>query len=89
MTRPVLLSKARREHDPPLTQEELAALVEVDQTYISLIEAGKRMPSPDLKTRLAKALGIAPSKLRFTAPGPSASVDGTPDRAGHTVGESR
>lgn len=51
-----------------MRQEDLAAAVAVDQTYISLIEAGKRVPSSDVKKRLAKALGIAPSRLRFSEP---------------------
>lgn len=66
-----------------MTQEELAKRSRVDQTYVSLIERGRRVPSDDIKKRLAKALGIAPSKLRFSAPEPTPSVAETSDRAGH------
>lgn len=66
------------------TQDDLAAKSGVDQTHISSIEIGRRAPSDDVKARLAKALGIAPSRLRFTAPEPEPSVDKAKDRAGHT-----
>lgn len=85
MTRRVTVGEARKHRKPALTQEELADRVSVDQTYISLIEAGKRTPSDDLKKRLAKALGIAPSRLRFTTPEPVASVERGPDKPGHTA----
>ena len=84
MTQRVSLAEARKQLDPPVTQEELAAKVSCDQTYISLLESGKRRPSDDLKTRLAKALGIAPSKLRFTALEPAESVSDPCDRVGRT-----
>lgn len=83
MTQQLTLSAARKARKPALTQVELAALVGVDQTYISLIEAGKRMPSDDLKERLGKALGIAPSKLRFTALDPPQKVAKGRDRGVH------
>ena len=40
------------------TQLALAALVEVDNSHISMIEAGLRTPRPDLTVRLAKALDV-------------------------------
>jgi transcriptional regulator with XRE-family HTH domain len=58
--------EARENHAPPLTQEQLADRSGVDQTYISLIERGLRNPSDTIKARLAQALGIAPSMLRFS-----------------------
>lgn len=60
--------EAREQRRKPLTQEELAARSGVDQTYISLIERCLRNPSDDIKRKLAKALGIAPSRLRFADP---------------------
>lgn len=67
-----------------LTQEQLADASRVDQTTISAIECGRRTnPSFDTATRLAAALGIAPSRLRFTAPEPRHSVTKAKDRVGH------
>lgn len=68
-----------------MTQEELAEKTGFDQTYISLIERGLRTPKdPDTKQRLAKALRIAPSRLRFAAdPQPAVSVSTNDDRSGH------
>jgi len=51
-----------------MTQDVLAAKSGVDQTHISSIEIGRRSPSDDVKARLAKALGIAPSELQFSEP---------------------
>lgn len=81
---PVTVKEARQKCEPPLTQVDLAEKVEVDQTYISLIERGLRVPSDDLKQRLAKALGVAPSDLRFTDPQPDESVAEGGDRAGRS-----
>ncbi|MEO8681986.1 MAG: helix-turn-helix transcriptional regulator, partial [Vicinamibacterales bacterium] len=60
---PMTLRKARLNRR--LTQDDLAAKSGVDQTHISSIEIGRRAPSDDVKERLAKALGIAPSKIKF------------------------
>jgi transcriptional regulator with XRE-family HTH domain len=76
--------EARERKKPPMTQEQLALKSGVDQTYISLVERLLRNPSDDIKKRLAKALGTAPSKLRFlTAPEPAAIGTRTSDRSGH------
>jgi transcriptional regulator with XRE-family HTH domain len=45
------------------TQEELAALCELDRTYISGIERGQRNPALRNILRISKALGISPSTL--------------------------
>lgn len=67
-----------------MTQDQLAAAADIDQTTISAIECGRRTnPSFETVTRLAKALGIAPSQLKFEAPQPSESVAKASDRAGH------
>lgn len=88
MTQPLMtLREARQQRKRPMTQEQLADKSAVDQTYISLIEAGKRNPSDDIKKRLAKALGIAPSRLRFPEPQPATTVDPVADREGHTTVE--
>lgn len=75
--------EARISRKPPMTQDELAAKSGVDQTYISLIERLLRVPSDDIKRRLAKALGVAPSRLRFLEPQPDESVTTSVDRVGH------
>lgn len=90
MTQQMTVREAREAHRPPLTQEQLADRAGVDQTYISLIERGLRKPSDDIKDRLAKALGIAPSALRFSDPGLDAEMVGEAcDRCGHNHEESR
>jgi transcriptional regulator with XRE-family HTH domain len=83
MTQAITVREAREQRRQPLTQEQLAERSGVDQTYISLIERCKRVPSDDIKRRLAKALGIAPSRLRFAEPQPAATVDRLSDSAGH------
>ena len=82
MTQPLTLREARDAR--AMTQEQLAVRSGVDQTYISLIERSLRFPSQDIRQRLAEALGIAPSDLRFE-PQPSATVDRSKDSRGHSV----
>lgn len=59
------LRQARRTRRRPLTQDQLAARSGVDQTYISRIEQGNRVPSEAIRKRLAKALRIDPAALSF------------------------
>jgi transcriptional regulator with XRE-family HTH domain len=68
-----------------MTQDTLAAESGLDQTTISDLETG-RNTNPRYRTieALAKALGIAPSRLRFSAPEPERSVDRGRDRTGHS-----
>lgn len=82
MTQPLTLREAREKRTKPLTQVQLAERAEVDQTYVSLIERGLRTPSDEIKQRLAKALGIAPSRLRFPEPQPEATLDQLNDSVG-------
>lgn len=42
-----------------LSQEQLAELIDVDRTYISFLERGKRNPSLKLLNSLCLALGIS------------------------------
>lgn len=46
-----------------LTQEQLAFEAEIDLTYVGGIERGKRNPSLLVMARIAKALGVHPTKL--------------------------
>ena len=46
-----------------LSQESLALEAEIDRTYISGIERGKRNPSLDLIVKLAGRLKTTPGKL--------------------------
>jgi transcriptional regulator with XRE-family HTH domain len=49
--------------DIGLSQEELAALAEIHDTYPSLLELGKRQPSLGIVLSLAAALNMAPETL--------------------------
>lgn len=82
MTQPMTLHQARTRRRKRLTQVQLAKRAEVDQTYVSLLERGLRRPSDEIRDRLAKALGIAPSRLRFPDPS-AATVAAATDRPGH------
>jgi len=46
-----------------LSQEELAYLSDLDRTYISLLERGKRQPSLKTLFMLASALEVLPSEI--------------------------
>ena len=46
-----------------ISQEALAELAELDRTYISLLERGKRNPSLSCVAKLAKALDVTVSAL--------------------------
>ncbi|ARK21871.1 helix-turn-helix domain-containing protein [Sporosarcina ureae] len=46
-----------------LSQEALAHLCELDRTYISLMERGKRNPTLNTVFALAKGLDVLPSAL--------------------------
>lgn len=65
MTPEEALSKAirmqRLERD--LSQEQLAELCDMDQTYLSQIERNKRQPSLKTLRKIAKALGLKLSDL--------------------------
>jgi transcriptional regulator with XRE-family HTH domain len=67
-----------------MTQDVLAAKSGIDQTTISDLETG-RNTNPRYRTieALAKALGIAPSRLRFSDPEPAGSLDRGRDRGVH------
>ena len=88
MTQMFTVKEARERKQPPMTQIDLAAKCHVDQTYISLMERGLRIPSDDVKERLAKALGIRPVQLRFSEPEPDAIGTRGSDSLGHS-GSSR
>ena len=55
------LQKIRLEQN--LSQSELAELSEIDRTFISLLERGKRQPSLTTLFQLALALKLNPSDL--------------------------
>ena len=46
-----------------LSQEELAGRADVDRTYVSLLERGRRQPSLEMLFKLSRALGVAPATL--------------------------
>jgi len=53
----------RLRDEKKLTQEQLAFEAEIDLTYMGGIERGKRNPSLLVMARIAKALGVHPTKL--------------------------
>lgn len=65
MKQTVTVREARLAKRPPMTQEVLAAIAKVDQTYISLVERLLRPCSGEVKQRLAVALDMPVSDLRF------------------------
>ena len=46
-----------------ISQEKLAEYCDLDRTYISLLERGKRQPTITTIFKLAKALNISPSEM--------------------------
>ena len=50
-----------------LSQEDLAFSSGLHRTSISLIELGKKSPTVETLARIAKALGVKPSKLLAAA----------------------
>ena len=46
-----------------VTQEKLAELAEVDRTYVSMIERGKRRPTLEVAERICAALGMRLSEM--------------------------
>ena len=55
------LQKAREA--AKMTQEALSYAAEIDRSYISLLENGKKSPTVDMLFRLCDALGITASSL--------------------------
>ena len=54
----------RERHDPPLSQDDLAALLGVSRVTVTRWEAGSRKLDEELLPRVAEATGIAPADLR-------------------------
>lgn len=53
----------KKRNDKSLSQEELAYLCDLDRTYISLMERGKRKPTINTLFALATGLDILPSSM--------------------------
>lgn len=60
------IRRLRLEHDPPITQEKLAALVGVRQPTVSYWENEGGMPSVALLPKLAAVLGVSVDELLAT-----------------------
>jgi transcriptional regulator with XRE-family HTH domain len=54
--------KAAREQQN-ISQEKLAELAEIDRTYVSMIERGKRHPTLEVANRIAHALSMRLSEV--------------------------
>ena len=50
-----------------LQQQQLAEKADIDSSYISLIEQGKRTPSTKLIHKISRAIGIPPHLITFLA----------------------
>jgi transcriptional regulator with XRE-family HTH domain len=46
-----------------ISQEKLAELAEIDRTYVSMIERGKRRPTLEIADRIANALSMRLSEV--------------------------
>jgi transcriptional regulator with XRE-family HTH domain len=46
-----------------ISQEKLAEMAEIDRTYVSMIERGKRHPTLEVAGRIAHALGMKLSEI--------------------------
>lgn len=62
-----MLRRARHNHEPPLTQEEVAEEMEVVQSTISAWESGRARPPLAMLKKLAGFLGLDVSKLADAA----------------------
>jgi transcriptional regulator with XRE-family HTH domain len=51
-------------HDPPLSQEDLAALADVSRSTVQNLELGRRMPHPKNLAKIARSLGVTLPELR-------------------------
>jgi transcriptional regulator with XRE-family HTH domain len=51
-------ARARRK-ELGMSQEDVAYRMRVEQTVVSKIERGEKLPSPEMARRLASALGLA------------------------------
>lgn len=57
---------AKLRNDAKISQDRLAEMVEVDRTYISLLERGLRNPTLKKLVRIAKALDVSlPELINF------------------------
>jgi transcriptional regulator with XRE-family HTH domain len=52
-----------------LSQEALAFDADIDRTFVSLMERGKRQPTLETLFRLAKVLGVSPATMVSRASG--------------------
>jgi len=57
----LVLKKHRKQHD--LSQEEMASVCELDRTYISLLERGKRRPTLNTIFTISRSLQTNASDL--------------------------
>lgn len=58
------LKAYREDHDPPLSQEQLADLLGVSRVTVTRWESGKRKIDEDQLQKVAEKTGIAPTELR-------------------------
>ncbi|SFG07106.1 DNA-binding transcriptional regulator, XRE-family HTH domain [Desulfotomaculum arcticum] len=70
MTKPKwTLAELRKQHEPALTQRELAARLNIPASTIGMYEIGKRVPGLPNARAIARFFGVATDDIFF---GPSA-----------------
>jgi transcriptional regulator with XRE-family HTH domain len=62
--------RARKDLDEPMTQEDLAQMIGVDQSYVSNVERGKRNVSYGKAREIESITGISKHALRPDVFGP-------------------
>lgn len=73
MTRPDAVSigqrvaRLRDQHDPPLSQEELAVLADVSRSTVQALERGESIRTKNL-VKIARALGVSRADLEDEPP---------------------
>ena len=59
-----VIQQLREQHEPKMTQRDLAKAAKVTRGYIAQLEMGlKKNPSLDVLQRIAKALGVPVTEL--------------------------
>jgi transcriptional regulator with XRE-family HTH domain len=58
------LKAYRENHDPPLSQDQLAELLGVSKSWVSRCESGLRQADAEMLARIKERLGIPPRTLR-------------------------
>ena len=58
-----------------ITQPKLAEMADLSTHYIAMIELSRKFPTPEVLSRLARALGIAPHELFAVPASPETAIE--------------